>query len=70
MLDRDQIDGWIDYEAPAPAPRPVSAVVDRPTSWAITDGRMSVYRGGELVAVIPAREFPELAFRLAEARRV
>lgn len=42
---------------------------DRPGHWHVSPGGMSIYRGGELVHVIPPSQFGELAYQLAAVAR-
>lgn len=41
----------------------------KPTHWAVTPGGMSIYLGGELVAIIPAAQFGELVYQIASVMR-
>lgn len=57
-------------EAPAASDCPASEkAVQRPAHWAVTPEGLSVYRGGELVIVIPASQFGELLYQIASAGR-
>lgn len=58
----------VTLQAPAAAD-PVRQAAARPTHWAVTAAALSIYRGGELVAQVPASQFGELMFQLAAARR-
>ena len=57
-------------DAAADPERHVAEAVERgPVHWAVTPEALSVYRGGALLAVIPAAQFGELSYALAGVRR-
>lgn len=57
-------------DAAADPERHVAEAVERgPVHWAVTPEALSVYRGGALLAVIPAGQFRELAYQLAATVR-
>ena len=57
-------------EAPAASDCPAPGkAIQRPAHWAVTPEGLSIYRGGELVIVIPASQFGELLYQIASVGR-